>query len=261
MKKIYLPVISFEDGENMGKKCIIIAASPDFVWRPEPDAGLIIACDGGLLHAEQAGIKADVIMGDFDSYPNFIEPDGSCRYQDGKGCIIRSPAEKDDTDTMLAVKFGLAKGYTDFLLLGAMGGRPDHELANLCTAGFIASHGGTCTIRSAQGEIRTLSAGMNFGKNDQTADTGSTKSEQHIIEIPFCANYVLSVFSFTDRALGVTLSGVRYPLHDAILENTFPLGISNEILPPESSGGPAGSCGNAVISLRKGILLIYHTRR
>ena len=64
----------------------------------------IIAADGGLQHVQKLGLQPDVILGDFDSL-GYVPEDARC-----------FPVEKDDTDSMLAVRHGLEAGYRHFLL-------------------------------------------------------------------------------------------------------------------------------------------------
>ena len=80
-----------------------------------------VYCDCGLDHMEGLGLAPGLIVGDFDSHP---APDLAAE-------TITLPREKDDTDTVYAVKEALRRGYEDFLLLGAIGGRLDHTLANI----------------------------------------------------------------------------------------------------------------------------------
>lgn len=76
---------------------------------------------------------ARLAAGDFDSLNDLP-----------KGIPIHTfPVEKDDTDTMLAIKYGLKEGYRTFHLYGGTGGRPDHTLANLQALGFLAQAGAT----------------------------------------------------------------------------------------------------------------------
>ena len=81
--------------------------------------GLVIAADGGLAHLKAQGAAPDLTVGDFDSL-GYV-PDGN---------VIRHPPEKDDTDTMLALRLGLERGYDTFVLYGCLGGRMDHAYAN-----------------------------------------------------------------------------------------------------------------------------------
>ena len=113
--------------------CVIVGAGEleDAVIRRR-EGDLVIAADGGLKYLERAGIAPDIALGDFDSLgyrPNLPE-------------VIYHPPEKDDTDTMLAVREGFARGFDTFVIYAGLGGRLDHTVANLQTLAFIAENGG-----------------------------------------------------------------------------------------------------------------------
>ena len=92
------------------KRCFIYAAGTFYGLRERPRAGeLQIAADAGLLLCERLGVKPDVVLGDFDSM-DASEAPPDC---------IRVPVEKDDTDTMLALREGLKRGCDTFYLYGA----------------------------------------------------------------------------------------------------------------------------------------------
>lgn len=158
---------------------------------------LVIAADGGIKSLERLGVKPDIAVGDFDSL-GFV-PD--CDE------IIKHPVMKNDTDMMLAVKTGFERGYTEFMLYGGAGGRPDHTFANIQTLTYIAKQGGKgfldlCGFTASviiDGELRFL----NNAKGD------------------------VSVFALSERAEKVTIKGLLYPLLNATLESGFPLGVSN----------------------------------
>ena len=139
------------------KTCYIMGAMPTectFVPRP---GDLVIAADGGLATLESLGIAPDVILGDFDSLG---------RIPDGEGVILH-PVEKDDTDTMLAVKYALEKGYKDIWICCALGGRLDHLMANIQSGAYIANAGGRAHI-TGENEIVTFmpSGQIEFEKKD-----------------------------------------------------------------------------------------------
>lgn len=178
--------------------CYIFGAAdglPDKFVKLEGD--LVIAADSGINHLEKFGATPDIAVGDFDSL-GFV-PD--CAE------VIKHPVMKDDTDTMLAVKTGLERGYTQFVIYGGVGGRPDHTFANYQTLCYISRCGGrgylcfngytACCITDSK---------INFSGGDGT----------------------VSVFAMSGEALGVTLKGVLYPLENAKLDYSFPLGVSNE---------------------------------
>ena len=91
---------------------------------------IVIAADAGIINVRKFNIKPDYIIGDFDSL-GYTPTDSN---------TIIHPIEKDDTDTMLAVKLGFKKGYKDFRIFGGIGGRLDHTFANIQTASYIAEN-------------------------------------------------------------------------------------------------------------------------
>lgn len=201
-------------------RCIVIGAGEleqgflaDFSWRADD---FVICADGGLRYAKQAGIHPDLLIGDQDSFAEgFPEdiPALTCR------------PEKDDSDMMLAVKEGIARGYREFVLLGATGGRFDHTLANLQTIAYGLEQGAYITIADRYNLVSMLREGTVF--------------------LPRMDGCYLSVFSYTPSCERVTLSGVKYPLSGARLTNWFPLGLSNEIL-----------ADRAQITVEKGTLVV-----
>ncbi len=162
--------------------------------------GLIIAADGGYDRLRQWGISPDLAVGDFDSLgrtPEGVE-------------VVRHPVMKDDTDMMLAVREGLARGCTRFLLYGGLGGRLDHTLANLHVLAFLAQRSCPAFLLGEDTAVTALCGGtLTFGPEHAG---------------------VLSLFAWGGAARGVTLTGLLYPLENAVLTPEHPLGVSNEFL-------------------------------
>ncbi len=187
------------------KTCYIFGAAngkpKDFIKK---DGDIIIAADAGYKMLEVLNITPDIVLGDFDSLgfvPEAIE-------------IIKHPVKKDDTDTLLAVKVGLSRGYKRFVLYGCTGGRTDHSLANFQTLSFIASNGGT---------------GYLCG-DDFTATAICDSSIKFSSE----AKGSVSIFSATTSCENVNITGLLYPLSKKSLTFDFPLGVSNEFIGKES---------------------------
>ena len=167
----------------------------------QPD-DFIIAADRGLLHLQAMGIEPHLLVGDFDSYPG--------RPPDKLKCVAL-PKEKDDTDMLYAARLGLERGYRHFLLLGGMGGRLDHTMANLAVLCFLKRQG--CHgILADQGCV----AQMVCGEEISLERTGEFR--------------YLSVFAYDGAASGVSLRGVKYPLDGGTLTGDYPIGCSNEII-------------------------------
>ncbi len=166
---------------------------------------LIIAADGGFKTLASQSVKADMIIGDFDSIGTVPR----------EKCVVRHPVEKDDTDMLLAVREGLKRGYKVFSLIGGTGGRLDHTIANIQTLSFIAEHG---AIGFLWGDGVVITA-----VKDGTIHFSSGKRG------------IVSVFCMGDRAEGVNLRGLKYQLTDAILTYSVPLGVSNQFTGAGSS--------------------------
>ena len=91
----------------------------------------VILCDSGLKHLENLQIQPSLIVGDFDSHEN--------PYLDVETIVL--PCEKDDTDTVFAVKEAIKRGFNDFLLIGVVGARLDHTLGNVSILLYLDSLG------------------------------------------------------------------------------------------------------------------------
>lgn len=199
--------------------CVIFCAG-GFSGLAEPigQEDLVIAADGGLAHCQALGVKPDGVLGDFDSL-GYLPEDATV-----------FPVEKDDTDSMLAIRRGLEAGFRRFVLYGALDGpRLDHTLANFQGLVYLAQRGGTGYLVG-----NTYIA---------TALRGGT------LRFPAGAKGILSVFCMGRDAGGVTLTGLKYPLKDATLTAAFPLGVSNHFL------GQA-----AAVTVADGTLLILYDR-
>ena len=97
--------------------------------------GYIIACDRGYEYLHEAGLRPDLLVGDFDSYTGPLPRDVP---------RLDLPVEKDDTDTMAAIRHAVTVGCGEIWLYCAMGGRLDHLLGNLQAAAFAVKHGCGC---------------------------------------------------------------------------------------------------------------------
>ena len=141
--------------------------------------------------------------------------------------IHRSPVEKDDTDTMLAVKTALEQGCDTVYIYGGTGGkRLDHTLANLQTLLFLRRKG-------ARGYL-------------YDDDFVWTAIENESLTVEKTVEWGLfSAFCLGDRAEDIDEVGFQYPLEHAALTPDFPVGVSNHIMAPQ-----------ATITVRKGALAV-----
>ena len=180
----------------------------------------IIAADGGLFHVSKIGAFADLLLGDFDSIREITD-----NYKEK----LTVPAEKDDTDMMLAVKTAISKGYKEIVMYGALGGRLDHTFANIQTLEYIYEQGCNGTI---------------VGDSDVLFFQG--QGIRHYNQID---GYYFSVFAISPETV-ITTSGTKYNLDKDTLNTSFPLGVSNEI--------SEKSCSVEVISGK--LLIIFSSK-
>jgi thiamine pyrophosphokinase len=203
----------------MGTCVIFCAAEFDALAQPIQKDDYILAADGGLRHLQTLGLTPNGILGDFDSL-GYVP----------KGANV-FPVEKDDTDSMLAVRRGLALGYRDFLIYGGLDGvRLDHTVANFQTLHFLCDRGARGYL---VGETYLVTALKN----------GS-------LIFPAGSEGILSVFCLGADARGVTLEGLHYPLTEGTLTAGHPLGVSNHFTGEE-----------ATVTVKNGTLLLLWDRK
>ncbi len=200
--------------------CYIISAGETDKIKIEKDmTDYIICADAGYKKAIENSIAPDLVVGDFDSLGEVPKNEN----------IKVHPSEKDETDTFLAINCGIERGYKSFVIFGALGGRLDHTFANIQLLKYLAEHGMKCTLHSPRETVTVLKdSSLVFSENERG---------------------VISVFSLSDSSEGVTETGLKYCLENAVLTSSFPLGVSNEFIGKES-----------VISVKSGVLMIVRER-
>lgn len=206
----------------MSKRAIILSAVPvaaDMGRYVQP-GDFVVACDAGYRNAERLDLRADLIVGDFDSAP---QPRTEHE-------TIVLPHVKDDTDTQYAARWLLEHGYDEITLLGALGGaRLEHTLANLATGLYLAKNGVNVLLADERSELRFLVPG-----HKMVLEHGDWK--------------YLSVFPMEGRLTGVGIRGAYYPLTDAELTADYPLGVSNEFTEETAHLSCTGGCGIVVLT-------------
>lgn len=176
----------------------------------------VICADGGLLHAKKMGIVPSLTVGDFDSYKGETEGD-----------IRRFNPEKDYTDTDIAVKAAMEKGYREIVLLGATGTRLDHTMANIGLLEYISLNGGKGEIINEHNKITVI------------RETTVIKREEgwHLSLIPI------------GSVKGITLKNLKYPLNNYDLVFSESLAVSNDFTDTD-----------AVIGIEEGSLIVIKSR-
>jgi len=199
--------------------CIIFGAGtdlPEQIQLPDGDK-YIVAADGGLNTLNRLGIKPDHMIGDLDSFTDAPPAEH----------FTKLPHIKDTTDTFEAVRLGQAEGCTEFHIYGGTGGRPDHTIANIQLAAMLSETGQIAFIHGHNYIITAITNGS--------------------LKLPSKKSGYVSVFAHSNSCIGVNINGLLYELDDAVLRNSFALGVSNEF---------AGK--QAEISVKQGTLCIYY---
>ena len=176
----------------------------------------VICADGGINHAKKMGIAPNLTVGDFDSYKGEL-----------KGEVRRFNPEKDYTDTHIAVNAALEKGYKEILLLGCIGTRMDHTLANVGILEYILKKGATGKMVNENNIITVI---------DKTT-TLKPDGSKYVSLIPI------------GKVKGVTLKNLKYTLDNYTMTFSESIGISNEFTHKD-----------AVIEIEEGSLIVIKSR-
>lgn len=186
---------------------------------------IIIAVDKGLETLDILNINPNYVVGDFDSIDKTILR----KYENTQIEIIKLNPEKDLTDTHSAINLAINLNSTKIDILGAIGTRIDHTIANIHTLKIAIDNNINIKIINENNEITLINKDIKV-KND--------KEYKYISLIPL-----------TTTVEGVTLKGFKYLLEDATLNIGDSIGISNEQTSKE-----------AEIKLKKGILILIKSR-
>lgn len=186
----------------------------------------IIASDKGLEVLDKCNIKPNYIIGDFDSLNEKVLN----KYIDDETVkIIKLNPEKDYTDTHMALKLAIELKSTDITIIGAIGSRLDHTLANINILKEALEKKVACRILNENNNITLINKNITIKKEE---------------EYPY-----ISLIPLTTNVTGVTLNGFKYPLDNATMEIGKSIGVSNEQIED-----------NATIKLEEGILIIIRSK-
>ena len=205
------------------KRCVIVGGAGinnyDYIRSRLYVDDYIVFCDSGLRHLEPLQVKPSLIVGDFDSHDN--------PHLDVETIVL--PCEKDDTDTVFAVKEAIKRGFDDFLLIGVVGARLDHTLGNVSILLYLDSFGKKGIIIDDYSEMEIVS------------------KEPAYIEDSYAFFSLLNVSGTAKR---ITIENAKYPLNNAEITCEYQYGVSNEVLPGKT----------AKVSILEGKLLLIKDR-
>lgn len=183
----------------------------------------IIAVDKGLEILDKINVVPDYIVGDFDS----VNKDILLKYNNSK--IKKLNPKKDFSDTHIALKLAIQLKSKSIHILGALGKRMDHALANIHILKDALDNGVECKILDSNNEIQLITNGENKIQNTQYK--------------------YISLIPLTTKVDGITLIGFKYTLDNATLEIGHSIGISNELTDNE-----------AIITINNGILIMIKSK-
>ena len=211
---------------------IITGASPlaDHVVESVPHDAIVLAVDGGIDHALAAGLQPSGLIGDLDS----VTPEGLAWARE-HATIARHPADKDETDTELALAFAADMDPAHLTLMGG-GDRLDHSVAGL---GALGSG------------VLTSIPRIDAWWDGQHLDIIHGPGKATLRLVP---GSILSAIALHGPCTKVSLSGVRWPLTEATLESVVGLGVSNEVLDADTGDGGAAT---VEVSVSTGVLTIF----
>lgn len=209
-------------------KCIIVCNGYDIskeVLEVYKTKGTYIICaDGGANSLRKLGILPDILIGDFDS----ISPDILNFYRTEGIEIIPFPPEKDFTDSELAVEIAISKGFKNIIILGGIGSRMDHTIANVFMLKKMYEAGCKGIIADDNNRIQLISS--------------------HIV-LKRLSGYKVTLIALTPEVEGITTSGLYYPLSNFTLVQGSTRGVSNEFVNDEAS-----------VSISSGLLLVIMSK-
>ncbi|MBR6708765.1 MAG: thiamine diphosphokinase [Clostridia bacterium] len=193
-----------------------------------PEAGdLVIAADSGYRNARLLGEQVSLLLGDMDS----LGGDAAAavdEVQVAGGEVLRVPAEKDETDTQLAVREAVMRGADELVIIGGMSGRVDHTLSNLAILEAMCERRIPTCLLDGRNRARCI-------KNDSLL----------LANVGF---RYLSLIAVDEVCRGVSVEGCRYPLKNATLHRRNQYAVSNEMT------GVA-----ALVSVKRGRLLVIES--
>lgn len=204
------------------KRCIIISGGPELdgetlIQNSQDKEAFVICADHGYDHAKALGIAPNLLLGDFDSMQ-------AVQREVGAETLVY-PCEKDDTDTVAAVKEALRRGFALVELHGCTGGRLDHCLGNVACLLYLHHRGAHGVLYAPWGTAQVIEG-------------------THLLS--HMQGCTVSILPAEGSAQGVTLTGFHYPLYEADLTAEYPVGISNVV-----------EDDRAVISVKAGTLLLF----
>jgi thiamine pyrophosphokinase len=168
------------------------------------NAGYVICADGGARHARKMNAIPDVLLGDFDSIS-----DEDYAFFKSRADIKVYPIEKDKTDSEIAVDLALEKGCGEIIILGGLGTRLDHSIANIFLLKKIHDAGARGMLADEKTRVFFVSERIRLEREE---------------------GFKISIIPIGGEARGITTTGLYYPLADEDIDYGSTRGLSNEFV-------------------------------
>jgi thiamine pyrophosphokinase len=199
--------------------------SPESSVRDQlPQPGVVIAADSGWTHAVALGFQPDFLIGDMDS----IRPEDLVDAHASDTEIIEYPADKDFTDTELALQLARKFDYRHIHLVSGGGDRFDHLLAMVHS---LVKHADDATMSAHVG--------------DNYVHIVTPREAAHL---ELAIGSTVSLIPLGGNAKGVTTTGLQWELKRDTLHSFASRGVSN-----------IATSSEVRISLRTGALAVIST--
>jgi thiamine pyrophosphokinase len=193
-------------------------------WIREGD--LVIGANGGAARALAWGLVPGLVIGDMDSLS-----DEERAELEARGCrFVVHPRAKDETDLELALTYAAELGTQEIIVLGALGGRLDHTLANVFLLALPVLADLSVRIVNGHEEALLARSGQSVTLEGEPGD-------------------LVSLLPLGGDARGVTTKGLAWTLQGDTLQFGPSRGVSNEMTAPQ-----------ARVEVEGGHLLVVHTR-
>jgi thiamine pyrophosphokinase len=220
-------ILPGEDGFFMARVVIFVNGhfpDPEMVRRLIRPTDLVYAADGGSRHALALGIMPSMVIGDLDS----LNADDLLKLQAAGTEFRRFPRSKDETDFELALNHAISAGFTEILVVAALGNRLDQTIGNLA-------------LLTDPSQI-----GLDIRMDDGSDEAWFVRSQT---QIDGQKGDIVSLIPWGKAVTGITTLGLLWPLNGETLFPCRTRGLSNELLGEVAS-----------ISLDSGLLLVVHSR-
>lgn len=217
-------------------KAILVAAGSqpnedNFYKTYLEETGYKVAIDGGISVFYRLNILPDYFLGDFDS----ADRDSIEWCKKNRIPFAQFPCDKDATDTQIALDYVIKKGYKEILILGALGTRLDHSLANIYLLKYANEQKVQAKIYHPNHIIQLLTPESSLIVSQEVGHT-----------------LLFSLIPITPTLQGLTMKGFRWNLNNALVKQCSTLNLSNYLI--NNQGTIELSDGCALLIIERDIL-------